>query len=95
MNEQRLQAYYQLIESLLSCPSGRESAILAANTELLDAGFVEVLEAVAGNFSQQGEENAANRLRNLANQLNAVLNLPSTTVPSDRVLPIKIRNNLT
>ncbi len=83
MNEQRLQAYDQLIENLLNCPSGEEPAILAANTELLDAGFLEVLEAVAENFSQQGEENVANRLSNLANQLSAALNLPPTTVPSD------------
>ncbi|MHC5823953.1 MAG: hypothetical protein ACYT04_50995 [Nostoc sp.] len=44
MNEQRLQAYYKLIESLLNCPNGEESEILAANTELLDGGFVEVWE---------------------------------------------------
>ncbi|MDZ8080188.1 MAG: CHAT domain-containing protein [Nostoc sp. DcaGUA01] len=69
MNEQRLQAYYQLIQNLLNCPSGEEPEILAANTELLDAGFLQVLTAVADNFAQQGEENAANRLRNLATYL--------------------------
>ncbi|UKP00426.1 CHAT domain-containing tetratricopeptide repeat protein [Nostoc sp. UHCC 0870] len=69
MNEQRLQAYYQLIEKLLDCPSGEEPEILAANTELLDADFVQVLTAVADNFAQQGEENRANWLRNLATYL--------------------------
>ncbi|WP_228014452.1 tetratricopeptide repeat protein [Fortiea sp. LEGE XX443] len=69
MNEQRLQAYYQLIQTLLSCSSGEEPEILAANTELLDTGFVRVVAAVAENFSQQGEENTANWLRNLATQL--------------------------
>ncbi|MEH1947511.1 MAG: hypothetical protein V7K77_11220 [Nostoc sp.] len=44
MNEQHLQAYNQLIQTLLDCPSGEEPEILAANTELLDAGFVEVQE---------------------------------------------------
>jgi hypothetical protein len=38
MNEQRLQAYYQLIKSLLNCTDGEEPEILAANQELLDAG---------------------------------------------------------
>ncbi|MDZ7969419.1 MAG: tetratricopeptide repeat protein [Nostoc sp. DedSLP03] len=66
MNEQRQQAYYQLIQNLLSCPNGEESEILAANTELLDAGFLQVLAAVADDFAQQGEENTANWLRNLA-----------------------------
>ncbi|RCJ24207.1 hypothetical protein A6S26_19480 [Nostoc sp. ATCC 43529] len=69
MNEQRLQAYYQLIKNLLSCPSGEEPEILAANTELLDAGFLQVLAAVADDFAQQGEENTANWLRNLATYL--------------------------
>ncbi|MDF2388159.1 CHAT domain-containing protein [Nostoc ellipsosporum NOK] len=69
MNEQRLQAYYQLIESLLNCPDGEEPEILAANTELLDAGFLQVLAAVADHFAQQGEENTANWLRNLATYL--------------------------
>ena len=41
MNEQRLQADYQLIESLLNCPSGEKLEILAANTELLNAGFLQ------------------------------------------------------
>ncbi len=70
MEEQRLQAYYQLIKSLLNCPDGEEPEILAANTELLDAGFVQVLAAVADHFAQQGEENTANWLRNLATYLN-------------------------
>ncbi|MDZ8078211.1 MAG: CHAT domain-containing protein [Nostoc sp. DcaGUA01] len=69
MNEQRLQAYYQLIQTLLNCPSGEEPEILVANTELLDAGFLQVLAAVADDFAQQGEENTANWLRNLATQL--------------------------
>ncbi|MFN6474386.1 MAG: hypothetical protein RMY36_032535, partial [Nostoc sp. SerVER01] len=69
MNEQRLQAYSQLIQNLLSCPSGEEPKILAANTELLDADFVQVLAAVADDFAQQGEENTANWLRNLATYL--------------------------
>ncbi|MEH2144317.1 hypothetical protein [Nostoc sp.] len=69
MNEQHLQAYYQLIESLLNCPDGEEAEILAANTELLDADFLQVLTAVADNFAQQGEKNTANWLRNLATYL--------------------------
>ncbi|MBW4636196.1 MAG: tetratricopeptide repeat protein, partial [Iphinoe sp. HA4291-MV1] len=69
MNEQRLQAYYQLIQTLLSCPSGEEREILAANTELLDVGFLQTVAAVAEHFAQQGEKNTANWLRNLATYL--------------------------
>ena len=42
MNEQRLQAYYQLIQQLLSCPHGEEAAILQANRDLLDVGFLQM-----------------------------------------------------
>lgn len=69
MNEQRLQAYFQLIQNLLDCPSEEEAVILAANRELLDAGFLQVLEAVADIFVQQGEQQNANWLRSLARQL--------------------------
>ncbi|MEA5514008.1 hypothetical protein VB654_08165, partial [Nodularia sp. UHCC 0506] len=79
MDEQRQQAYYQLIESLLKCPDGEEAEILAANTELLDAGFLQMLAAAAQHYSQQGQENAANWLRNLETQLSAALNLPTTS----------------
>ncbi|MBD2299737.1 CHAT domain-containing tetratricopeptide repeat protein [Nostoc sp. FACHB-190] len=65
MNEQRQQAYLNLIQTLLNCPSGEEPGILTANKELLDAGFVQVVAAVAEHFAQQGEENTANWLRNL------------------------------
>ncbi|WP_414551675.1 hypothetical protein [Anabaena sp. CCY 0017] len=46
MDEQRQQAYSQLIESLLKCPDGEEPEILAAHTELLDAGFLQMWERV-------------------------------------------------
>ncbi|MCG6134776.1 MAG: tetratricopeptide repeat protein, partial [Nostoc sp. LLA-1] len=83
MDEQRLQAYYQLIESLLNCPNGEEPEILAANTELLDAGFLQILKAVAQHFSQQGDKNTANWLKNLATELSNALNLPTTSQASD------------
>ncbi|EKF01060.1 CHAT domain-containing protein [Tolypothrix sp. LEGE 11397] len=75
MNEQRQQAYLNLIRSLLDAPSSQEPEILAANQELLDAGFVQTVEEVVQMFSQQGDENTANWLQGLAMQLREVLNL--------------------
>lgn len=75
MNEQRQQAYLNLIRSLLDFPSGEEPNILAANQELLDAGFVQTVEEVAQMCSQHGDENTANSLQGLAMQLREVLNL--------------------
>ena len=77
MNEQRLQAYQQLIQQLLSCPSQEEAEIiLAANAELLDAGFLQVVVGVAGMFTQEGQENTANWLLALASQLSEGLGIP-------------------
>lgn len=75
MNQKRQEAYLNLIQQLLDCPSGEEPEILRANQELLDADFLQVLEAVAQMCFQQGDENTANWLRNLGNQLVEALNL--------------------
>ena len=47
MEENRLQAYLALIQALLDCPNGEETQILQANSELVDAGLVQVMQQVA------------------------------------------------
>ncbi|MEG4289693.1 hypothetical protein Q5692_14695 [Microcoleus sp. C2C3] len=69
MEENRAQAYLQLIHTLLNCPNGEEPQILQDNSELLDRGFLETCELVASTLAEQGGENGANFLRNLASQL--------------------------
>ncbi|XZN93094.1 MAG: CHAT domain-containing protein [Microcoleus sp.] len=69
MDETRAQAYLQLIQTLLTCPNGEEPQILQDNSELLDRGFLQACEVIAENLTQQGQENAASFLRNLASQL--------------------------
>ena len=59
MNEARRQAYFNLIRSLLNCPSGEESQILQANSELVDAGLVQVMQQAAENQREEGNENTA------------------------------------
>jgi hypothetical protein len=49
MDEQRLEAYLQLIQALLDCPSGEEGEILAANPDLLDEGWQES-KKISGYF---------------------------------------------
>ena len=73
MDETRAQAYQQLIQTLLTCPNGEEPQILQANLELLDRGFLQACEVIAENLTQQGQENAARFLRNLASQLGEFL----------------------
>ena len=59
MNEVRRQAYLNLIQSLLNFPSGEENQILEANSELVDAGLVQVMQLVAENQREEGNENVA------------------------------------
>jgi hypothetical protein len=48
MNEQRGQAYVNLIEQLLACTDGEElNNILQANQELIDPEFLQVMENYA------------------------------------------------
>jgi hypothetical protein len=69
MDETRDRAYLQLIHALLNCPNGDEPQILQDRIELLDRGFLQACELVAETLAEQGQENAANFLRNLASQL--------------------------
>jgi len=73
MNEQRTQAYLNLINQLLSCNQGDEPQILQENQGLLDQGLIEVMVAVARQLGEAGRENEAqwlmNRLRQLAQAL--------------------------
>ena len=78
MNEQRRDAYLNLIQQLLDCPNGEEEEILAANQDLLDTEFLLVVEAVAEMMSEEGNEDTANWLRNLGNQLAEYLNQSSS-----------------
>ena len=59
MNEARRQAYLNLIRSLLNCPSGEEKQILQANSELVDAGLVQLMQLVVENQPERGNENVA------------------------------------
>src|SRR6476620_884297 len=75
MEETRAQAYLQLIETLLNCPNGEEPQILQDNLELVDSGFLQVCEVVAENRAEEGQENQAHFLRNLASQVGQFLGM--------------------
>jgi predicted LPLAT superfamily acyltransferase len=75
MNEQRTQAYVNLIEQLLACTNGEEiNNILQANQELIDPQFLQVMENYATGLEQQGHNNPVAWLRNMAQQLRQFLN---------------------
>ncbi|MBE9188282.1 tetratricopeptide repeat protein, partial [Microcoleus sp. LEGE 07076] len=70
MDEQSLNAYLNLVNALLTCPSGQEGEVLSANQELIDAHLVHIMEQVAEKLLvENGNENSAIFLQNLANKI--------------------------
>ncbi len=69
MNEERQNAYQNLIDQLLRCPSGEESQILNANLDLVDVGLVGEIVQVAEYLEERGDRNAADVLIKVARQL--------------------------
>ena len=67
MNEQRAQAYVNLIEQLLACTDDEElNNILQANQELIDPEFLQVMENYTTRLEEQGNNNPVAWLRNIA-----------------------------
>jgi len=62
MNQPRRQAYLTLIESLLTCPSEEQTAILQANLELLDDDFAEYLREWATQTLAEMESSQAENI---------------------------------
>ncbi|CBN56777.1 MULTISPECIES: CHAT domain-containing protein [Kamptonema] len=69
MDQLRRQAYLNLIELLLNCPNGEEKQILQANSELVDAGLVQVMLERANNLRTDNYLDDANSLMTLAGHL--------------------------
>ena len=65
-------AYLNLINQLLTCPSGEEQEILNTHPELLDDGLVAAMLEKADNLREQGELNKANWLKDFAGLLGKV-----------------------
>ncbi|MUG94185.1 CHAT domain-containing protein [Scytonema sp. UIC 10036] len=80
MNEQSQETYRKLIDALLKCSSSQEiNEILNSNRHLIDAGLLQMMQQVAQELAEKGNENAANFLRDVSCQLSEVLRLSSTT----------------
>ena len=76
MNEQRQQAYLELVQSLLQCENDTEADILQAHPELVDAGLVMTLRSVAQMMTERKDlaaaEYTAEWLINFANWFNII-----------------------
>ena len=66
MKSEREQAYLNLINQLLTCPSGEEAQVLETHPELRDDGLVAAMLEEAENLRRFRQLNNANRLMNCA-----------------------------
>jgi len=80
MDEQRIQAYVNLIEQLLDCTSGEEPVVLQQHTELVDAELLVVMQQYAADLENQGNGNAARWLLGMAEQLAEALGITNAGV---------------
>ena len=84
MDKQRIQDYWNLIQTLLNCPNGKEVEILHHHSNLVDEGLVSVMLEVAAWMAQEGSENA-NWLRDIAMQLAKKIGEPAWEQIDQRV----------
>ena len=68
--ENKSEAYLDLIQKLLACPKGMEDQILAAHQALIGPTLVHKMHEVAQQLRLQGETETAEFLEELASQLN-------------------------
>lgn len=75
MDEQRQEAYLNLIDQLIECPTGQEPQVLDTQPDLLDSGLVLMLVRVATALAHQGNQETSGFLIHLARELSKVLGL--------------------
>jgi CHAT domain-containing protein len=81
MNEERILAYMELIQALLSCPNGEEGNILDENMSLVDMVLVEVMGMYASHLRTEGQTGAADFLVDTARQISSSLQQRDITNP--------------
>jgi len=79
--EVQLQEYWNLTLALTTCPDGQEAELLQKNRKLLDKTLLEVMEKAAAILAEGGNQNAADRLRNFAAQVAAIINKSTQQTP--------------
>jgi len=82
MNLERHEAYLNLIERVLTCPNGQEPEVLSSCSDLIDAGFVQMLIQISASMAGGGDADTANFLVQLARLLGKSLGLSPDLVPA-------------
>ncbi|WP_199331035.1 MULTISPECIES: hypothetical protein [unclassified Calothrix] len=91
MNEQRLCAYLNLIQAILNCANGQEGQVLAANQDLIDSRFINILKQVARQMAIKGAKNTAVYLSDLATQISRNLAQEADVIKPDFEQELQIK----
>jgi len=75
MDEQRQEAYLDLIDDLIKCPNGKEPEVLEAKADLMDSGLVLMLVRVSTMLAHQGNQETSGFLIHVARELSKALGL--------------------
>jgi hypothetical protein len=75
------QDYWNLILALLTCPDGQEAELLQKNRKLLDKRLLEEMEKAAVILAEDGYQNTADKLRNFAPQVAAIIDESTQQTP--------------
>jgi hypothetical protein len=73
MNQAHLTKYLEIIQELLTCPSGEEWVRLKRHEDWVNPEFVQVMEQVAAQLTREGNQDAARFLHNWAAKLHHIL----------------------
>lgn len=73
MDENRISAYLEFIQKLLECASGEEPQTLNLPSDLVEPGLLQMVILVAKQFYDNGNQQGAKFLTNLALQLGEIL----------------------
>lgn len=84
MDKQRLKAYLNLIQELLTCPNGEEWIRLRKHEPIVNAELVQVMEQVAAQLALDGDAKSARYLHNWAGKLHHILMQPQSSYSIDQ-----------
>ena len=68
--DDKSEAYLSLIQALLACSEDEQETLLADHRDLVGPGLIHKMQQVANQLQQQGSEQSATYLHNLATELN-------------------------
>ncbi|NET78325.1 MULTISPECIES: CHAT domain-containing protein [Okeania] len=95
MNQNRIQAYINLIQQLLNSPTERKDKILATNQKLLDKGLLQTIIMMAQTSAEKGNEEAQELLLTFAVELSEKLDISITENTSATATPLEYLEFLT